>query len=148
MEFVAKWTAAGCSQLTQLQCVVDQKCMWLVGRCQYAECSLSLGWERVLDLTKQGRAFSGGMGKKAVHNAYMDMKTWVCVRDWDAAAQVRCGVGSREFACFGYEERSNTFMPIGMDSERNLLRESGTQPDADSLALLWPHDNGVEVISP
>ena len=47
----------------------------------------------------QGKAFSGGLGKRKKEQ----FRTWVCMRDWDPQEQRMCGLGLRELGCFYFE---------------------------------------------
>jgi hypothetical protein len=136
VEFVLSWKAEGCAAVkSHATCAARPNCMWINDGCQESECSLDLGWKEVLHMVKTGDAFTAGMGKKAVRNAYMDMGVWVCLRDWDPEMQAACGVGAGEYACFGYEEKTKQFLPLGPNSVRKLVRDF--PPERDSLQMLW-----------
>jgi hypothetical protein len=137
VEFQATWTAAGCAAKSHVQCIMNSRCMWMNDACQEKACSLALSWKDVFKMVKRGDAVTGRMGKRTVVNDYMEMAVWACVRDWDAAAQTNCGVGNGEFVCFGYEEKSKQFLPLGPNSARKILRD--VQPQQDSIASLWAH---------
>jgi hypothetical protein len=88
-------------------------------------------------MVKKGDAFTAGMGKNAVRSAYVDMGVWACVRDWDWKMQAACGVSRGEYACFGYEEKTKVFIPLGPNSVTKLVRDSMIPPERDSMEMLW-----------
>jgi hypothetical protein len=135
VEFIATWKAEGCASHSHSQCIIDNQCMWLNEACQENACTLDLDWKEVLQMVKRGDAFTAGLGKKAIRTWYMEMVVWVCVRDWNATSQSQCGVGPRDFACFGYEEKSKKFLPLGPNSARKLVQD--VPEDKDSMDILW-----------
>jgi hypothetical protein len=138
VEIVLSWKAEGCAAAkSHGTCASLPNCMWINDGCQENQCQLNLGWKEVLQMVKKGDAYTAGMGKKAVRNAYMEMGVWVCVRDWNPVMQSACGVGAGEFACFGYEEKTKEFLPLGPNSVRKLVLD--VPPERDSLEMLWSH---------
>lgn len=80
-----------------------------------------MSYEDLVDMEQIGKAFLGGLGGLSSSSLYSQYGVWACVRGWDAREQRRCGVTSKQLACFKYEEKSGVFDYMGPNDEVKLV---------------------------
>ena len=67
-----------------------------------------------------GKSFTGGMGHKT------ERGVWVCVRDWNAIEQARCGAAPGRYACFAFNELHQHFDFLGLNEKTQLVRAASS----------------------
>ncbi|EKX31098.1 hypothetical protein GUITHDRAFT_122697 [Guillardia theta CCMP2712] len=106
--------------------------------CQNPLCTTNLTWAQVTELSRIGKAYTGGLGPMAVRTYYVNYGVWICVRDWNADEMNNCGIKHKQLACFRFEENSREFhfdgvnevvkyVPMqnymmGLDTEASLMK--------------------------
>jgi len=113
------------------------------GGCKDVGCTLrAVQWPEIVPMLGAGSAFSGGMGSLARTFQYKDDASWLCIRDWDQAEQLKCAAGPGQLACFLWNQKQETFSFYGLNSDVALVtpgeKEGGEAREDAGLSKL-PH---------
>jgi len=86
------------------------------GHCRLPDCELEIEPETIVRYLRLGLAAMGGLsGEIAV-----DFDRWVCLRDWGAEEQRRCGIKPGQWACFYHHRRTQEYLYQGNSEEMDF----------------------------
>jgi len=92
---------------------------------RFKNCKLSLTWREIR--LESGRFHTGGLGQLLVENK---MEAWVCDKAPNCLSDVWASSFEGQILCFVYMKESNSFVPIGLNSDMKFVKNSAQQENA------------------
>jgi len=106
--------------------------------CPDSECVLrAAGWDEILRMHPNGTAMSGGMGELVAEFKHRHETSWVCLRDWDQAEQLKCAAGPGQLACFFWDAKAKRFNFYGLNSEVALVDAAEEEEAVEKQKASW-----------
>jgi len=141
----ADWEEVGCDAFKDRMCDVEG-CMGYVhaepGRttCFDPVCQLGLPpWgAEMRKLKEEHKLVMGGLGKLR-SDRYPTAKTYACVRDWDAQAEMMCGAREGEYVCFKHLEEDKVMKFMGGVGKEKVV----TPATKAAMAAKYRKDKGL-----